>query len=835
MVWITENSMMIGSLSVIAVLILLVGTLMVRLSKDQNHRHGLESKLTFFDALLKSDPRFTLWVYGSGAVQADPMLKNMLGMEKTPHHLSDLEGYMSAEALDALTHDQTQKAQKKSNKTHAMSFQMGDRDIYLEITAIANCPPHMPEKLVWISAKSEKSATANPKESWDEIKEGPEGAKHDDPQQLLRDKKSLKQRLKFAYQTIDALPSAVWVWTVGGQITHVNQTYVNAVEGSTVQRTLDHQQALFDPKDKEKSQQLFDNLRQNNTKVRERLFAVVGGNRRLFKVTHQLSPDGLNILSVAQDITSEEDALSELSRVLESQSVTLNRLASPVAIFGPDKALKFYNQAFRLITGLSEERLEVLSSHEEILDEMRVLRRLPEQADFKAWKENILGQYTGLMEPVEDIWHIPDGSTYRVVTQPHPLGGILLLMEDMTDTLALQRSVSTLTAVQSQTLENLHEAVAVFGADGNLRLCNQGFIDLWQLQDLATETHQLTGHHMVAITAVARAAFQSGDSALKPDQADNRKNNDQSNRQLIEQLSGWVSRRDQQTGLWQSTDNRVIDFALMPLPDGSSLLTQIDITDSFTIQKALRERSQALEMADRMKTEFIANMAYELRTPLNSIMGFTDLLLAGLYDALSQKQDDTLHNIKSASQDLNHLINNVLDIAVINSGEADLTITPVDLAACFSSIREMSADMVRRKNSRLSYQADSNLPMIMGDESRLKQGIYSLLSALTGLGAWGSAIDISLSAGDKETVNITAEVSNITLKENDFSALAEAVTSGRSVAMQGASTMDLLLVRSIIDVHHGQLSLQQASENSLRVEIDLPVTYAALDKPRPIA
>ena len=67
----------------------------------------------------------------------------------------------------------------------------------------------------------------------------------------------------------------------------------------------------------------------------------------------------------------------------------------------------------------------------------------------------------------------------------------------------------------------------------------------------------------------------------------------------------------------------------MPLPDGNALFTMLDITDSRAVEAALRERTTALEEADRLKTAFVSNMSYELRTPLTSIGGFAEMLAGG--------------------------------------------------------------------------------------------------------------------------------------------------------------------------------------------------------------
>ena len=85
------------------------------------------------------------------------------------------------------------------------------------------------------------------------------------------------------------------------------------------------------------------------------------------------------------------------------------------------------------------------------------------------------------------------------------------------------------------------------------------------------------------------------------------------------------------------TDGRHFQFAAVPLPDGNALFTMVDVTDSTRIEAALRERGTALEEADRVKTDFVANMSYELRTPLTSIGGFAELLGGGYAGELSAK------------------------------------------------------------------------------------------------------------------------------------------------------------------------------------------------------
>ncbi len=113
-----------------------------------------------------------------------------------------------------------------------------------------------------------------------------------------------------------------------------------------------------------------------------------------------------------------------------------------------------------------------------MLEAERESRRLPEQVDWRLYKKRMNDLFTSVTESEEELLHLPDGSTIRHVVLPHPFGGLQFMSQDVTDRYTLERSYSTLTAVQRATLDNLFEAVAVFGADGKLKLSNPGFATL---------------------------------------------------------------------------------------------------------------------------------------------------------------------------------------------------------------------------------------------------------------------------------------------------------------------------------------------------------------------
>jgi signal transduction histidine kinase len=737
---------------------------------------ALTSLQSFFDNMIKSDRRHPIWVWDNGSIQTTAEVKALLGVDDTTSSLDEIAANFDLLGLPNKVVGRIQaviNGEKVDQTTFLTALGDDQSQIIVDIKKLVPVDDSWPSIVVWLEEYAGNDLVL-----------GRSGVH------------SMQFRVESLASALNGLPFAVWILDQDLKLVEVNQAYVAAVDGVSAKSVIRENQLLFGAKQTQYAGQ----VRKTHDRSRERIFGVVGGQRRAFSVTHIYLPDGDRVLGIAVDVTGEEEALSELGRVLESQSETLNRLRSPVAIFGPGQTLRFYNSAFARLSHLPEDVLSAELRHSELLDIMYEKRRLPEQADFRKWKEDLLKQYTTLLEPFEEMWHLPDGTAHRVVSQPHPLGGLLILFEDVTDKLALERSYNTLIAVQQETLDNMRESVAVFGGDGGLRLSNPAFAALWQL-DAAHLEENARLNDLLALLETS--------------------NDFEEENQLFQaQLKASITERSHRSGRWYRADNIVVEYALVPLPDGGMMLTQTDITDSFQIEKALRERSKALEMADKLKSEFITNMSYELRTPLNSIIGFSELLDQEIFGELNAHQKDYIKNILQGAGELKGMVADVLDLAVIEAGEMTLEVDKVDIVQAINEGVEKAADLIEKSAVSFGFKK-KRIGKVEGDAKRLNQAFYNMISTMLKFARSGTTLDIECEGNkDAVTVSVVTDKCNLSPRERDR--LISTIAMGISPGSRRNSGIDLALVRSIITLHGGDVRLDAHGEEGIRLACDLP-------------
>ena len=522
------------------------------------------------------------------------------------------------------------------------------------------------------------------------------------------DKAALGERLGRTEQALDALsglieaaPFPMWHRGPDGRLAMVNSAYVSAVEAESAAAVIAAGTELVDDALGEGQSDDIGDAPGSRT-----LPATIAGERRMVRVV-ELPMGEAGAAGYAIDVEDREQAKAELLRFVRAQRAMLDRLSAGVAQFDRDRGLAFFNQPFARTFSLAPDFLADRPEYNRLLDAMREAGNLPEVRDFPAWKQD-KGAWFTLPDSEEEDWLLPGGRHLRVVAQPLPDGGLLLIFEDRTEQLALASARDTLLRVRTATFDNLFEAVGVFASDGRLHLWNNRFRELWQFEEeqLAQNPRidALTGHIGKKLKNRSHATM------------------------LRELVRSATIERQQRSGRLSLLDGREFEFAAVPLPDGNALFTMLDVTASRTVEAALRERNEALEAADRLKTRFVANMSYELRTPLTSISGFAEMLAGDYAGKLPPTAADYVAAILESVGRLGLLIDNVLELTQSEGGGSMLAAEDMPLAALCEDVAEQARGLADRKGIALETAIDARAGSLTGDRARLHQAIGNVVA-----------------------------------------------------------------------------------------------------------
>jgi signal transduction histidine kinase len=608
---------------------------------------------------------------------------------------------------------------------------------------------------------------------------------------LLRDVETMRG-------VLDALPAPVWAHGQDGRLIFVNAAYARAVEAEDAADAVARELELLDRAAREK----LEHARAAGESYVGRLPAIVAGQRRIFDVVDARS--GAGTASMAIDRTEVEAMRAELARMIDAHRRVLDQLATGVVIFDVDRKLTFYNTAFRSLFEIDAGFLDQTPTDSAVLDRLRAARKLPEEQDFRQWKQQLYEAYR-VTEPREHTWYLPDGRTMRVVTTPNPEGGVTYLYDDVTESLDLHRRYDALIKVQSETLDHLAEAVAVFGSDGRVRLHNPAFQHMWKLSVEALDQHP----HVEQVTAWCQALHD--DSVVW--------------RNLRAAVTA-IDEREPIAASIERRDGATINMTTMPLPDGATLVTFQDVTDTVNVERALRERNEALEEADEIKIEFVHHVSYELRSPLTNIVGFTHFLGDPAFGPLTDKQREYLGYITTSTNALLALINNILDLATIDAGAMTLSLTQVDIRASMEAAAEGVQDRLVKDNLTLDIRAAPAIGSFTADERRLRQILFNLLSNAVGFSPAGGAVVLSAERRPDAVVFTVVDQGPGIPPESKDKVFDWFETDSMGSGHRGTG-LGLSLVRSFMQLHGGSVAIESTLGEGTTVTCLFPVGQKA--------
>jgi signal transduction histidine kinase len=592
----------------------------------------------------------------------------------------------------------------------------------------------------------------------------------------------------------DVVPFPIWRRNRLGRLTWVNTAYVQAVEAASADAVLTSGIELLPSRTREAIREA---ERAGAGLHRDGATAIVAGDRRRLQIVDLPVADGT--IGCAIDVSELEAAREELRRLAESNARTLDQLTAGVAVFDRDRRILFHNAAFRAIWELDPDWLATAPEESAVLDHLRAERKLPEQANYRDWRARHLAAYRG-GESREELWHLPDGRTLRLVAMPNADGGMTYIYENVTERITLESRLKALLQLQGETLDHLSEAVAVFGTDGRLRLFNPVFANIWRLSPARLRQEP----HIGEIIANCEAIY--------------------ANSAVWEQIRAAVTDLDHDTqpsGRMQRPDGSVIDYASVALPEGMTMLTFVDVTDSARIQRVLQERNEALEAADRLKSDFIQHVSYELRSPLQTIIGFAELLSDKSMGQLNPQQREYMDHIASSSSALLRLINDILDLATVDAGIMQLDIGETDIAEVVRSAVETLRDRLDEQDISLEVAIPRNIGTFYADAQRVRQVLFNLLSNAIRFSNAGGHIRLEADRRDGSVV-FTVSDDGIGIPEDVMPTIFQPFEAHGAQGRRRGAGLGLSIVKSLVELHGGEVHIRSREDRGTTAVVTFP-------------
>jgi len=259
-----------------------------------------------------------------------------------------------------------------------------------------------------------------------------------------------------------------------------------------------------------------------------------------------------------------------------------------------------------------------------------------------------------------------------------------------------------------------------------------------------------------------------------------------------------------------------------------------DVTDRKALEDQLHLKNEALEMqnkeiqaAMKMKSDFLANMSHELRTPLNGIIGFAELMHSGMVGKITDEHKEYLNDILKSAQHLLHLINDVLDLAKIESGKIEFHPLVINVETLVKEVCNVMRAMIIKKKIEIKLVVDPTIKEIVNDPSRLKQILYNYLSNAVKFSYENNIVEITVAPEGKGYFKLSVKDNGIGISESDQQLIFtefQQLDAGASKKFQGTG-LGLALTRRIVEAQNGSVGVSSKPGEGCTFFAILPINY----------
>jgi len=539
---------------------------------------------------------------------------------------------------------------------------------------------------------------------------GPVGQGYD--AQMRRDRPAIK--LAQFDSHLSLFPHLAWKRDLSGKLTWVNDLYVEAVDNESAVNVINAQIELLPAQRGTLIRRISSQAHQEGSAVSERHAIALAGRfseneQTVFDIVE--TPTEWGSFGCAIDVTEHVNSAHALRERLTAYDTLVSRSERGWAHFDEKNQLSFFNEKFAELLRLDDGWLRSNPSLKAVLNYARDSMRVPSVGDFDEWRDALVETNAALSERDTAEWHLPNGTVLDLVRQPYTLGGAMWVLNDMTSLHELRRSAATASAVHKVAVSRLSEAVAVVGLDGKCTLANEAMLELWKL-----DPHETEGAHISDI-ADRCAPFLNDQSVWD---------------RIKTHISGATEAREVWSEMVRRNDGKVLRLSTAPLPDGATLFAFGDITDSYTKEQLLQTQNEKLAELSRLKSQFLSSIhgaSHELKIPLNTIVGFSEILAQQMYGELNARQHEYIDGIHEASNQLRQLVGSIIDLAMLEADYFAFRVESIDVATMLSSAVKY-VERNTEQGTRIRFLCPADIGELPGDAPRFREIAHTLIKAL---------------------------------------------------------------------------------------------------------
>lgn len=599
---------------------------------------------------------------------------------------------------------------------------------------------------------------------------------------------------------LQRLPLPGWRYSATGKLLWANTAFLAVVEAKDLKDAQARELHLDDKTVGQAREAL-----ENGEIARQRVITALGRQCLVEVLTFPIS-GGTG--GVAVDMTSIAQSRDEAGAQADVRASALNRVDDAVAIFSGDRSLVFYNSAFVRLFKLDPKWLKQGPTHGDVLDRLHREGKIPTTADYASWRAGEMALYAHDDKPLADgFWELEEDVRLRVVRLRHPAGGGVVVFRDETEQHRLRADLNTRIVVQRDTLDKLSDAIAVFGSDGKCQLQNAAFGQMWDLPDALCQP----GARFDDIVDACLPVFADKESWARMKARITNITNPEVRKQAEETLD--------------CVDGRILKFISRPLADRATALSFSDITADRKLAKALEDRAEALAEGERVQNDFINLVSHRLRAPLQTVMGYAELLQLTLDPDGNAGPGEFARDIAKASHELDQMITNILDIATIDSQISDFVAEDMDIRPALDEAMQLAHQSADETQVRLVFDCPFDIGQMVADPKRVKQVIYNLLTNAVRHSTAGQQVELGARRGEGR-VDVWVQDQGEGIAADKQATMFDQFSAGRG----GGAGLGLALVKKFMERHGGWVDVESELGHGTRVTCHFPLESSSSDR-----